>query len=178
MKRWLVAGIVCLSGIIQGQNVLISTEHSPNEPSIMMDPNHPNYLVGGSNLRNFYFSSDTGRTWTAGLLNSSNGVYGDPAITVDTAGHFYFFHLSNPQVGHWIDRIVAQKSMDHGQTWDDGSYTGLNGTKAQDKHWPIVDRTNNNIYVTWTQFDVYGSANPLDSSIILFKINGCGSIVE
>jgi hypothetical protein len=45
----------------------------------------------------------------------------------------------------------------------------LNGTKAQDKHWPVVDRNNNMMYVTWTQFDVYASASPTDSSIILFS---------
>ncbi|HJW30748.1 MAG TPA: sialidase family protein, partial [Saprospiraceae bacterium] len=151
------------------QNILIGTDHQPNEPSIIMDPRHPNYLVAGSNIRNYYYSQDTGRTWTAGLLNSSNGVWGDPAITVDTAGDFYFFHLSNPATGNWIDRIVCQKSEDHGINWNDGSYTGLNGTKAQDKHWPVVDPVNNMIYVSWTQFDEYGTSSPVDSSIILFS---------
>ena len=151
------------------QNVMISNEHNPNEPSIIMDPKHPNVLIGASNLRNYYVSLDTGRTWTAEQLNSSFGVWGDPALAVDTSGDFYFFHLSNPSSGNWIDRIVCQKSTDQGQSWSDGSYTGLNGTKAQDKHWPVIDRTNNMIYVTWTQFDDYGSASPLDSSIILFS---------
>ena len=152
-----------------GQNVMISNEHLPNEPSIIMDPKNPNVLIGASNLRNVYVSLDTGRTWTSGLMNSSYGVWGDPALAVDTSGAFYFFHLSNPASGNWIDRIVCQKSEDKGQSWSDGSFMGLNGTKAQDKHWPVVDRTNNMIYVTWTQFDTYGSAAPTDSSIILFS---------
>ncbi|NQV03552.1 MAG: T9SS type A sorting domain-containing protein, partial [Bacteroidia bacterium] len=71
--------------------------------------------------------------------------------------------------GNWIDRIVCQKTTDGGQTWNDGSYMGLDGTKAQDKEWAIVDPANNNIYVTWTQFDDYGSSNPMDSSIIRFS---------
>lgn len=154
---------------LHGQNVMISNQHDPNEPSIIMDPKHPNVLIGGTNLRNVYISLDTGRTWTDTLMYSSYGVWGDPALMVDTSGAFYFFHLSNPANGNWIDRIVCQKTIDQGQSWNDGSYTGLNGEKAQDKHWPVVDRTNNTIYVTWTQFDVYGSANPLDSSIILFS---------
>jgi hypothetical protein len=94
------------------QNVMISNEHSPNEPSIIMDPKHPNVLIGASNLRNYYVSLDTGRTWTTELLNSSFGVWGDPALAVDTSGDFYFFHLSNPLSGNWIDRIVCQKSTD------------------------------------------------------------------
>lgn len=102
-------------------------------------------------------------------MTSSYGVWGDPNIIVDTAGHFYFFHLSNPPQGSWIDRIVCQKTTDNGITWNDGSFTGLNGQKDQDKHWSAVDRRNNNLYVSWTQFDTYGSSNPKDSSNILFS---------
>jgi len=154
---------------IAAQNIMISNDDFPNEPSIMIDPKNPNVLIGASNLNNYYISTDTGYTWIKGDLTSSFGVWGDPTISVDTAGHFYFFHLSNPPDGNWIDRIVSQKTTDNGQTWSDGTYTGLNGTKAQDKQWCAIDRTNNNIYLTWTQFDQYGSANPNDSSIILFS---------
>jgi hypothetical protein len=46
---------------------------------------------------------------------------------------------------------------------------GLNGTKVQDKAWIAVDPVTNNLYVTWTQFDQYGSNNPADSSVIMFS---------
>ncbi|MCB9324605.1 MAG: T9SS type A sorting domain-containing protein [Lewinellaceae bacterium] len=161
--------IVGLTPRAKAQNVLISTSSNPNEPSIKIDPVHPERLVAATNLDNYYVSADTGHTWTHEHLSSSYGVWGDPVIDVDTSGHFYFFHLSNPSDGNWIDRIVCQKSTDNGEVWSDGTFTGLNGNKAQDKHWSIVDRTNNHIYLTWTQFDVYGSTNPADSSIILFS---------
>lgn len=151
------------------QNVLITDEFSPNEPSIMMDPNNTDNLVAGAILDNYAYSHDGGLTWTAGKLYSSFGVWGDPVIDVDVNGDFYYFHLSNPPSGSWIDRIVCQKSTDLGVTWNDGTFTGLNGTKAQDKHWTSIDRSNNNIYMTWTQFDDYGSSSPTDSSIILFS---------
>lgn len=152
-----------------GQNVLISKAGSPNEPSIMMDYKNPNILVAGSNLNYIYNSSDGGLTWKLKNLTSTYGVWGDPAIDVDTNGNFYFFHLSNTPGGNWIDRIVCQKSIDDGNTWSDGSYTGLNGKKAQDKQWSAIDRRNNNIYLTWTEFDKYGSKNTADSSRILFS---------
>jgi len=169
--------LMCLSGIVlqaQYPNILIGTNNTPEEPSIMINPKNTNQVVAGSNIDNYYYSGDGGLTWQEGLLNSTYGVWGDPVIDVDTNGDFYFFHLSNPQSGNWIDRIVCQKSTNGGQTWNNGSYMGLNGTKAQDKHWSAIDRTNNNIYVTWTQFDNYGTSNPSDSSIILFSksLNG------
>lgn len=152
-----------------GQNVMISNTSFPNEPSIVMDPLHPENILAGANLNNYYISSDTGRTWTTHKLQSSLGVWGDPVLAVDTASDFYFFHLSNPPSGHWIDRIVCQKTENNGATWNDGSFTGLNGEKEQDKQWCAIDRTNNTIYLSWTEFDNYGSANPIDSSNILFS---------
>ncbi len=155
---------------MQSQNVMISSLATPNEPSILIDPKHPNVLVAGANIASAYYSLDTGRTWTRKVMTSTYGVWGDPAIVVDTASNFYFFHLSNPPSGgSWIDRIVCQKTSDNGVTWNNGSFMGLNIGKEQDKEWCAIDRTNNNMYVTWTEFDNYGTSNVLDSSRILFS---------
>ncbi len=168
LRLLFITGCIAISS--QAQNVLISTDFSPNEPSIMMNPLNTDILVAGANLNNYYYSSDGGLTWDTNTLTSvAYGVWGDPVIDVDTFGNFYFFHLSNPPSGSWIDRIVCQKSTDNGQTWNDGTFTGLNGTKDQDKQWSIIDRTNNNIYLTWTQFDSYGSPDPNDKTNILFS---------
>jgi len=153
------------------KNVLISTAYAPNEPTIALDPNNPKMMLAGSNIRNLYSSKDGGLSWSENILRSTYGVWGDPVIIPDTAGNFYFFHLSNPPNGSWIDRIVCQKTSDYGKTWTNGSYMGLNGKKAQDKHWAIVDRRTNYIYVTWTQFDKYDSPNPKDKSSIMFSMS-------
>jgi hypothetical protein len=160
----------------QHPNVMIAGVGWPEEPSIYMDPTNTDHLIAGANIDMYFYSNDGGWTWESGTLTSTYGVWGDPCVIVDTAGDYYFFHLSDPPGGNWIDRIVCQKSTDNGMTWNQGSYMGLNGTKAQDKHWAVVDRTNNNIYVTWTQFDDYGSANPSDSSIILFSKSTNGGL--
>ncbi|MGB3343355.1 MAG: T9SS type A sorting domain-containing protein [Aequorivita sp.] len=154
---------------LSAQNVMISTTNNPNEPSIIMNPLNTDLLVAGANLNNVYNSSDGGLTWNKQTMTSSYGVWGDPTFDVDVDGNFYYFHLSNPSSGNWIDRIVCQKSTNNGNAWSDGTYIGLNGDKAQDKQWSVVDRNNNNIYVTWTQFDVYGSSNPNHKSIIRFS---------
>lgn len=173
MKRSILVFSITMAaiGILRAQhtNVLISITDAPNEPSIMLNPKNPQQMVAGANLNNVYLSQDGGLTWSESHLNSSLGVWGDPTIAVDSAGSFYFLHLSNPPSGNWIDRIVCQKMDTFNTSWSDGSFMGLNGAKAQDKQWPAVDLITNTIYVTWTQFDEYGSTDPLDSSIIMFS---------
>ncbi|HEX8516012.1 MAG TPA: T9SS type A sorting domain-containing protein [Bacteroidia bacterium] len=162
--------VFCGSAFGQFTNVMISNTNDPEEISICINPKNPSQVVAGANINNLYRSSDGGLTWNVGTLNEPVlGVWGDPIIFTDTAGAFYYSHLSYPPSGSWIDRIVFQKSTDGGVTWSAGTYTGLNGSKAQDKEAVIVNQQTNEIYVTWTQFDVYGSADPADSSLILFS---------
>ncbi|KAA3620401.1 MAG: T9SS C-terminal target domain-containing protein [Calditrichaeota bacterium] len=153
----------------QHQNILISEANEPNEPAIIIDPNNTNRMVAATNLSNYYTSADGGLTWTENVATSTYGVWGDPVVSVDANGNFYYFHLSHHRGGNWIDRIVCQKSTDGGLTWSDGTFTGLNGTKAQDKHWVAMDHKKNAMYLTWTQFDAYGSHAPEDSTIIRFS---------
>ena len=154
----------------QYQNILISDEQYPNEPSITMNLKNPDQLVAGANLKSYYISEDGGYNWTRGdLVSEAYGVWGDPVIIADTAGDFYFFHLSDTDCGNWIDRIVCQKYDFESGSWNDGSYMGLNGAKAQDKEWAVVDSATNTIYVTWTQFDEYGTSDPLKFSNIMFS---------
>ncbi len=146
----------------------------PCEPSIAIDPNNPNRLVAGAVLDRAYYSHDGGKTWNKQQISSSYGVWGDPVILADYQGNFYYFHLSFPSgEGDWdsdkLDRMVCQVSTDGGQSWSDGSYTGWFPPKDQDKEWAVADPRNNHIYLTWTQFDAYGSDNPNDKSNILFS---------
>ncbi len=109
----------------QHRNVLVSNLNYPNEPCIAIDPNNTNRMVAAANLNNFYYSSDAGLTWTAGRATSTYGVWGDPVVVADYEGSFYYFHLSNPPNGNWIDRIVCQKSTDGGKSWSKGTFMGL-----------------------------------------------------
>jgi len=155
----------------QFPNVMISNFNDPEEVSICINTKNPQTVVAGANIDNLYRSADGGETWTIGnLVDTINGVWGDPAIFTDTAGDYYFIHLANPpHNGNWVDRIVFSKSTNGGISWGEGTYTGLNGAKVQDKAQATVNPSNNEIYVTWTQFDVYGSADPIDSSLIFFS---------
>ncbi|MEO6760640.1 MAG: sialidase family protein, partial [Saprospiraceae bacterium] len=176
MKNTLFFLLILASVQVNGQhpNVQISDQYNPNEPSIALDPKHPNILVAGANLNNVFTSADTGNTWTRAQLISPYGVWGDPCVGIDTTGAFYFLHLSNPAEGTWIDRIVCQKSTTQGQVWSGGTFTGLNNEKAQDKHWLAINRQTNELFITWTEFDAYGSSSPQDSSRILFSKSSDG----
>lgn len=144
------------------------------EPSICINPTNKNYIAAASILNWSYTSEDGGHTWSKTALTSSLGVYGDPVVRIDTDGTIYYAHLSNPdgmayRSESFLDRIVVQTSKDHGQTWTDGSYPAVRGLKDQDKQWMAIDPRNNHIYMTWTEFDKYGSEEETDKSRILFS---------
>ena len=161
----------------QFPNVQVSNPASlnPEEVTIAINPTNPLNLAAGANISYYYYSFDGGLNWTEGNLTSTLGVWGDPCVIFDGNGNLYFSHLSNPQNGNWIDRIVVQKSTDGGISWNDGVGIGLNFPKVEDKEWLAVDLTNspyyNNIYMCWTEFDDYGSTLPSDSSRILFSFS-------
>lgn len=167
----LILMLFFMATIAQAQhpNISITTSNAPNEPSIMVDPKNPERIMAANNISYYHTSLDGGNTWQHGNLTSPLGVWGDPCIILDTLGNFYFFHLSIVPGGEWIDRIVCQRTDDFGNTWTPGAGIGYVPGKQQDKEWAIVNPYNNEIYVTWTQFDVYGSDNPNDSSIIRFS---------
>lgn len=168
----LVLFLLLLTGLAQSQhqNILIGNQRDPNEPAIVINPLNPDHMMVGANLDNFYFSEDGGYSWSDNRLASATlGVWGDPCLLVDNEGHYYYFHLSNPPGPAWIDRIVCQKTTDNGINWTQGVGIGINGEKEQDKEWAVFDIVTNSIYVTWTQFDNYGSSEPSDSSNILFS---------
>lgn len=168
----ITAVLLLFAGTVNSQtfpNILLSSTGSPNEPSICMDPKNPDIIVAGSNLNFYYYTTNGGYNWTRGTLTSTYSVWGDPSIAVDTNGHFYYGHLTNPSGSYFIDRIVVQKSTNGGANWNNGAYAGYIPPKQQDKEWICVDRRNNHLYMTWTQFDSYGSTNQNDSSVILFS---------
>lgn len=154
-----------------------TTSNNPNETSVAISRNNPDFRVAGANLSNIYISEDGGKSWEEKSVKSSLGFYGDPVIEGLQNGNFLLAHLamnsekskpSNMYSG--MDKIVIQNSVDQGHTWSDGAFTGLNGTKMQDKPW-ICQYPNGHVGVSWTEFDVYGSKNPEDKSRIQFSIS-------
>lgn len=159
------------------KNVLIDDSangYQPCEPSIAIDVTDPSVIVAGAILDKVYLSRDSGKTWEIDRLESRFGVFGDPCIVASPTGWFHYFHLSNPSGQGWaheslLDRIVCQTSKDAGRSWDHGYGIGLNEDKDQDKEWACTDPQGKAIYLTWTEFDTYGSHAKGDSTYILFS---------
>jgi hypothetical protein len=152
----------------------VGVAYQPCEPSIYVNPQNPWNIVAGVVLDKTLHSFDGGETWECQSVESPYGVYGDPVIVADYAGNFYYAHLADPAgegraTESWIDRIVIQKSTDGGKHWNEGTYTGHRPPADQDKHWLAVDPRNNHLFVTWTEFDKYGSTSTQDHSRILFS---------
>lgn len=168
--------------LAQIQNVLISSQFNPEEVSIAINPKNTKQIIAGANYASYYYSHDSGYTWSRnGLTCKEFNVYGDPMLFWDTAQAAYFMHLSfpNPKItpgGSWVDRIVVNRSTDFGKTYPNCFAVGKNNKKVQDKHWACVDEKTNTIHVAWTQFDVYESALPKDTSIIRYSNSKDGGI--
>lgn len=145
------------------------------EPSIAINPKNTDQIIAGSVLSDFYYSNDGGESWTSETMESEYGVWGDPVLMFDTANTAYYFHLASYRQTSHLDRIVCQKAEINEENelsagaFDEGTSPKPNGTKVQDKHWTVLNAETNEIYMTWTQFDAYNSAEPLDSSIIVFS---------
>ncbi len=157
----------------------VEGKYPPSEPSIVISRKNQSNIVAAAILDKVYVSLDSGKTWEFRTVESSYGVFGDPMLISDKKGDIYFFHLSDPEGEendneNKLDRMVVQKSSDGGLSWDNGSYVGLNPPTDQDKQTPIYSKKNNEIYLSWTQFDKYGSKNPEDESNIMFSSSSNG----
>ncbi len=179
--------ITCLLLINQGiksqvKNILISNVMEPEEVTIAINPKNTNQIIAGANIASSYFSEDGGYTWLRHVVKCDKyNVYGDPVVFWDTLQNAYYMHLSfpNPKItpgGTWVDRIVTNKSTDFGKSYPLCYAVGKNEKKVQDKHWAAVNPKNNEIHVSWTQFDKYESKDPKDTSIIRYSKSVDGGV--
>lgn len=126
-----------------------------NEPSIAVDPLHPNRIVIGwrqfntvlSNFRQagVAYSSNGGRTWTATTLTP--GVFrSDPVLAADSRGTFYYNSLRSSGGTLLCDVF---RSTDGGVSWSAPLFA-----QGGDKAWMVLDRSGSvsdgNLYEAWS----------------------------
>jgi len=130
------------------------------ETSICVNPLNPLNFCGtdnrctgyaGTGNRSIFYTTDGGVTWNASNLPASN--QGDPVLTADDQGNFYFACLnSGPEVF---------KSVNNGATWTGPTVVVANGNA--DKEWIWADQTTgtfkNNVYVAYVNFSTGASVD-------------------
>jgi hypothetical protein len=168
------------------------TLRQPAEVAVAINPTDPDNIVAvglaegktaGVRVTNYAFVTvDGGDTWvTTAAPNPAQRVQGDDAIAFDADGNAYRSYISFE--GIRVDRperaengIFVSRSPDGGISWLDPVpvVDHINTVEPfEDKPWIAADRVEDspchgNLYVAWTRFDVYGSADPADSTAILF----------
>jgi hypothetical protein len=164
----------------------------PAEASVAINPTNPDHVIStfiqssepGQQPRSSnwqYVSIDGGITWRgAAAANPEARVQGDDVITFGrdgTAFHTYIafdgIRVERPEVaatGIWMQRTKDGVGWEPPVRVIDHVNTVM---PFEDKPWTVVDRAagsphRGNVYVAWTRFDVYGSADPLHRSAIWF----------
>jgi hypothetical protein len=130
------------------------------------------YLVAGWNdqfdtrvprsFSGFGYSSDGGNTWTDGgtlpPATRTDFFFGDPSLTVDGEGNFYYASLYSP------DGLVGGISVSRGRfdrrgfSFRSPVMTEGSATDILDKEWIAADPANGYLYVTYTRFLPDGSS--------------------
>jgi Neuraminidase (sialidase) len=146
------------------------------EPSIAVDPNHPDNVVGAyQDNAHIAYSTDAGKTWTAENVESKEyRVSGDVSVTYDNQGHAFVCYIAFDKLGtfsywgHNANRngIFIKRSMDGGKTWEDHELTvsaqpQQPGIPFEDKPYIIADNSKGpyagNLYVGWTRWTLTNS---------------------
>jgi len=165
----------------------------PAEASIAINPANTDHIVAVSlqamkpgspvRLSNFsYTSIDGGRTWrTVAAPNEHQRVHGDDAVTIARNGTIYHAYIAFdgirvPRPDRASSGIYVRTSKD-GIAWNEpvAAIDHVNtAIPFEDKPWLGVDDGEEsphrgNVYVAWTRFDVYGSADPNHKTHIWFS---------
>ncbi len=153
--RWERNGFVSVQVNVDadGNNIV---GDAANEPSIAVDPAHPNRMVIGwrqfdtvtSNFRQagWAYTEDGGQTWTFQDVIERGVFRSDPVLDADADGNVYYNSLTADGLDFWCHVF---KSVDGGRSWNEGTYAF-----GGDKQWQEIDRTfgpgRGNIYMYWT----------------------------
>ena len=195
MKTLLLCLLLLGSSSTFAQHVVRITDPSainPAEVSIAINPKNPDNMIAASFQigrppkpragSSHYVTFDGGKTWkTVPTPNPTNLVQGDDIVVFSNDGIAYHVHLSFDGIRQMrplraANGMIVNVSKDGGNTWTDGTaaVNHINTvTPFEDKPGMVVDnapasRSKGNLYLAWTRFDVYGSADPEHRTHIFF----------
>lgn len=146
------------------------------EPSIAVDPNHPqNVIAAYQDNAHIAYSTDAAKTWTAENVESKEyRVSGDVSVTYDNQGHAFLCYIAFDKLGtfsywgHNANRngIYIKRSMDGGKTWNEkeiavSAQPQEKGIPFEDKPYIVADNSkgpySGNLYIGWTRWTLTNS---------------------
>jgi len=150
----------------------------PTGVSIAINPKNTKNIVAAVGMK-VLITLDGGKSWTESTPKSPLGLGGEPVIISDGKGEFHYFHLAQqngkgPGNEGWLSYIVCHTSIDGGVTWGEGVSVGSNPPKNQLNTRATPHFITSGMYLTWTQFDHYGSSDSSCQSNILFSKSAHG----
>lgn len=158
---------------------------SPAEASVAINPTRPENIVAvslqshGSATDFAYFSFDGGSSWESVQGPNPHGrTQGDDAVVFDSAGRAFWSYISF--TGLRVERpeeaangIFVNRSDDGGRTWRaPTTVVDHRNTVEPFEDKPFLTAApDGRIYIAWTRFTKYGSADPDETSHIYFSLS-------
>jgi BNR repeat-like domain/BNR/Asp-box repeat len=146
------------------------------EPSVAIDPNHPDDVVAAyQDNAHVAYSTDAGKTWkTENVESKEYRVSGDVSVTYDNQGHAFICYIAFDRLGtfsYWghnagRNGIYIRRSMDGGKTWETDDIPASAqpqqaGVPFEDKPYIVADNTHGpyagNLYIGWTRWTLTNS---------------------
>lgn len=126
-----------------------------SETYLAIDPHHPQYMVGASNIdlsgrgQMTYHSADYGSTWGKTELVPTRANHSDPWTGFDSAGNVYSATLDYTSN---VTAVKFYRSADHGVTWP--SQIVVDDSAGNDKELATIDYQTDSacrdqLYVGW-----------------------------
>lgn len=161
--------LFCHAAAAQFKNILLDSANA-YEPSVAVSRDDVQTIVASSAPDNIYYTRDGGLSWEKTKLTSSYGTVGSLALLADFKGGFYcLLEVKKKGKSH----IVIQESTDGGKTWSTDTRISSDTNRYAVKPRAAIDRKGN-LFVTWTDFDIYESDNDKCVSKILISRSSNG----
>lgn len=144
--------LICAAAEAQFKSILLDPAGA-YEPSVAINRNNVQNIVASSAPDNIYYSNSGGLSWEKTKLVSALGTVSSITLLADFKGNFFSL-LEVKKNGK--SKIAIKGSTDGGKTWNKETLISSDSTRYAVNPKGAVDRSGN-LFVTWTDFDVYES---------------------
>lgn len=171
--------LIGFSASAQIKNVNLGAHEgaTPLSTAISVSNKNPKSIVAYQSGKIIY-SVDGGAAWNTSTTTLKD-VGGTPRLICDIKGNFYFFYSADPgQAGKgsegWLKQLFCQTSSDGGKTWSEPYSVTNNTSKNVYNATPAAHPKKEQIWLSWTQSDQFGSNAEDCKSNALISSTGSG----